>query len=202
MRGALLVLLALSLGCGGSLSKPAVGDAGADARPDALADGSRAVDGRGDGAEVSLAPPDGASDLQRDVTGDASGADASGDATCAPISCAPFVCRQGQCLSSCDGDEDCQTPARCQSGTCRGIPLLSCTQHAECASGHCYQGVCCDRPCDGVCASCAQPASRGVCTPLPLDALPAAGVCDGDGGADATVDSAAETGPADAPSGD
>jgi hypothetical protein len=40
----------------------------------------------------------------------------------------------------------------------------ACVTDAECTSGACSLGVCCDRACTGVCESCAEPDSKGTCT--------------------------------------
>ncbi len=38
---------------------------------------------------------------------------------------------------------------------------------ANCASGLCVTGVCCDTPCDSPCQACGLPQSLGVCSPVP-----------------------------------
>lgn len=43
----------------------------------------------------------------------------------------------------------------------------SCKFPADCASGFCVEGVCCDAPCDAPCSSCAMPWSPGKCAPQP-----------------------------------
>lgn len=42
-----------------------------------------------------------------------------------------------------------------------------CTGAADCLSGFCADGVCCDVACDVACVSCARPSSIGTCTLLP-----------------------------------
>ena len=41
----------------------------------------------------------------------------------------------------------------------------ACTSDAECESGACADGVCCDTSCDGVCESCNSPGQVGSCVP-------------------------------------
>jgi hypothetical protein len=43
----------------------------------------------------------------------------------------------------------------------------SCTTNAQCASGFCVGGVCCNTSCIGSCVACNLPATRGTCTPKP-----------------------------------
>ncbi|MCA9620898.1 MAG: hypothetical protein KC731_17875 [Myxococcales bacterium] len=43
----------------------------------------------------------------------------------------------------------------------------TCTIAAECASGHCIEGVCCNDACIGDCYSCALTGTVGTCTPVP-----------------------------------
>jgi hypothetical protein len=44
---------------------------------------------------------------------------------------------------------------------------VACVADGECGSGHCSpDGVCCDTKCDGVCESCNQTATKGMCTPF------------------------------------
>ena len=42
----------------------------------------------------------------------------------------------------------------------------TCTAGAQCASGFCVDGVCCDRACDGSCESCALTGKVGTCSPI------------------------------------
>jgi hypothetical protein len=92
---------------------------------------------------------------------------------------------------------------------------LACKADADCSSGHCTDGVCCETACNGVCESCALPDGPGKCLPIPngtdpdhecLPApLPDAGAPPpadaGDGGATdgseaGATDAASDTGPA------
>lgn len=42
----------------------------------------------------------------------------------------------------------------------------ACTVAAQCASGFCVYGVCCDTACDGACQSCSQTGKVGTCSPV------------------------------------
>jgi hypothetical protein len=52
-----------------------------------------------------------------------------------------------------------------------------CTMDAECASGHCEQGVCCSGLCEGLCRSCNLPGSVGACTDVAAGAPDPSGRC-------------------------
>lgn len=43
----------------------------------------------------------------------------------------------------------------------------ACQLDAECASGHCIEGVCCDTECAGDCYTCVLAGNVGTCTPVP-----------------------------------
>jgi MYXO-CTERM domain-containing protein len=66
----------------------------------------------------------------------------------------------------------------------------ACKTAAECASGFCVDGVCCDRACDGTCESCTMPFAPGKCVPVPIgldpkmqcSAIPCTRTCNGAGG--------------------
>ncbi len=118
---------------------------------------------------------------------------------------------------ACTIDEECLS-SKCTAGTCAaseppdaaspdaGSPdaappdasakpvvgdFQRCANGAECASGFCVDGVCCDTACDEACHSCALPWAPGTCTlePYGTDRKNACGVsgacvatCDGKGG--------------------
>src|SRR5262249_20136194 len=89
------------------------------------------------------------------------------------VSCAPFVCTAANdCSSSCTDDSGCAgaTPY-CNSGLCKATKPLgrSCGGGAECTSGNCVDGVCCDQPqsaCGG-CKACNLAGSMGMCKAVP-----------------------------------
>lgn len=70
-------------------------------------------------------------------------------------------------------------PARC--ALFRGSP---CKSDAQCGTGHCVDGVCCDSACDGQCEACDVDGSFGVCVPVSGAPHGARTACD-PGGADA-----------------
>ncbi len=63
------------------------------------------------------------------------------------------------------------SPSHFNGGACVGA--------TDCESGHCSEGVCCERPCDGPCESCA--GSEGQCRPIGRGEAcrGKAGACDG-----------------------
>lgn len=73
--------------------------------------------------------------------------------------------------SSCASDDDCDKPGYyCATTEASGSCILrrslgeSCTSSAACKSGMCVDGVCCNEPCDGICAACSLEGSEGTCT--------------------------------------
>ncbi len=61
------------------------------------------------------------------------------------------------------------------------VKAAACIGHAECASGYCVDGVCCESACTGQCETCNAGAAAGFCTPV--TGAPKAGraACDGVG---------------------
>jgi hypothetical protein len=57
-------------------------------------------------------------------------------------------------------------PASRDGGVVPSSANASCTIAAQCASGFCVDGVCCDAACDGSCESCAQTGKVGTCAPV------------------------------------
>jgi hypothetical protein len=63
-------------------------------------------------------------------------------------------------------------------------PNQNCTVAAQCASGFCVDGVCCDTACDGACQSCSLTGKVGTCTPVKNgadDACNGGSICDATG---------------------
>jgi hypothetical protein len=61
-------------------------------------------------------------------------------------------------------------------------PNQTCTVGAQCASGFCVDGACCNRPCDGACESCGLTGKIGVCSPIRNatdDSCDGDSICDG-----------------------
>ncbi|MFO0608769.1 MAG: dickkopf-related protein [Polyangiales bacterium] len=105
--------------------------------------------------------------------------------------CRPYTCDGNQCRSSCTTAADCVDGNRCEMGRC--VPRAGlgtpCSNSGQCgADAVCSDGVCCNRACDGVCESCALPATAGVCTPLPANTqvsdagVPGVCICNGSSG--------------------
>src|SRR5262249_51246605 len=49
------------------------------------------------------------------------------------------------------------------AGACRSALGQKCAHAADCASGHCADGVCCNSDCPGQCESCALAGQMGTC---------------------------------------
>jgi hypothetical protein len=97
-------------------------------------------------------------------------------------SCAPYVCDGASttCPSTCVTNIDCAPGSFCDAGgNCVGTkPIGSvCTNAAECQSGNCADGYCCNSACNGSCNACNISGSLGTCTPVP-DGSPGAPGCD------------------------
>ncbi|MBX3184341.1 MAG: hypothetical protein KF915_17060 [Polyangiaceae bacterium] len=94
----------------------------------------------------------------------------SGSGSCSSqqqVACAPYSC-SGSACDQCTSDSGCASGQFCGGGRCLAVqPDGSvCSGDGQCASGHCVDGVCCDTACEGQCASCAEPGTIGVCSPI------------------------------------
>ena len=74
-------------------------------------------------------------------------------------SCGAFGCSasSGTCLTTCASGGDCQPGNYCDATShCVGVqaPGKACASGAECSSGHCIDGYCCDTACGGLCEAC------------------------------------------------
>lgn len=113
---------------------------------------------------------------------------------CTPADCNDTLCTDGVCelapngellcadgAGTCDDQGKCgkcddgvkngdETGVDCGEGTvCGKCAAAPCADGAECASGSCQEGICCDAPCDGACLACTQTLTGepdGVCAPL------------------------------------
>ena len=70
--------------------------------------------------------------------------------------CSPYLCKNGACLLSCTANDDCIAGSACIGSHClapgdNGTP---CTDAAQCTSGYCVDGVCCNTDCSGTCEAC------------------------------------------------
>jgi hypothetical protein len=134
-----------------------------------------------------------------DVATERAAALCDGKGTCAPAntkSCAPAVCLGDSCGAPCAGHGDCQSGFWCDGGTCRmkRQPAADCENSAQCLSGFCSEGVCCNEACNSKCKSCRIEGALGMCTFAPMQQDPKsecgvqpittcgnAGGCDGKG---------------------
>jgi hypothetical protein len=99
--------------------------------------------------------------------------------------CNGFACdgvSQG-CPTTCGSDGDCTSGYFCSSGACvtRYGNATACTLDAQCLSGFCRDGVCCNSDCAGKCQTCSD--LPGLCSTAKLGATPRAScgayLCDG-----------------------
>ena len=106
-----------------------------------------------------------------------------GFGTCSPALppttlCSPFACEPGGCRTRCTIDNDCAGGFSCAAGQCKVSQGLPCQNGAECATGSCTDGVCCNALCDGLCERCNLPGTVGSCEAVPAGADPD-NECDG-----------------------
>jgi hypothetical protein len=85
---------------------------------------------------------------------------------------------EGSCANvpnNTDPANECVGATACNgAGAC--VPLVSgvaCTLGAECASGNCVDGVCCNSACGGTCMACNLAGSQGTCSNVPDNTDPA-----------------------------
>lgn len=71
------------------------------------------------------------------------------------------------------------------AGSCAKALGEACSTAEECESGHCTEGVCCDKACSGVCRSCKRFSQAGQCVSVP-NGVQITGGCDGDQVCDGT----------------
>ncbi len=96
------------------------------------------------------------------------------------VGCAPTA---GGSPASCTFDSDCPSTLWCEAGLCTDDEQNgeSCDRDAQCASGSCAYGVCCNVACDGQCEACDLAGSVGTCTPISGDPRPWHKQCADDG---------------------
>ncbi|MDP2269378.1 MAG: hypothetical protein Q8N23_24880 [Archangium sp.] len=129
-------------------------------------------------------------------TGDCESCNAVGtEGRCAPLAeatapgaCGDYACDgvSGSCPATCTTSRQCSPGRFCNSGVCTTLKLpgVTCGSSAECQSGFCADGVCCDQACSGSCDRCNLAGSVGTCSPAPASdpGSPACGgavVCNG-----------------------
>jgi hypothetical protein len=92
-------------------------------------------------------------------------------------------CNQQGAIGMCKGYEvgtdpemECKDSQICASpGLCAPEdrpPGTMCDKDAQCASGHCTDGVCCNVACNGTCESCAVKGQEGTCSPYDVSQDP------------------------------
>jgi hypothetical protein len=116
-----------------------------------------------------------------------SGCSAASASSCASGYCVDGVCcEQSTCTGTCmscnvpgmagkclpvpvgSGDDSCPSDQACDaSKACKKLLGQQCGGFADCASGHCADGVCCNTDCNDSCKTCNLAASRGTCSFVP-----------------------------------
>jgi hypothetical protein len=102
--------------------------------------------------------------------------DGKGVCVAGPIkSCAPAECMGDACAPPCAIDADCPMGRWCDSGTCRNTREQGgpCVRAAQCGSGFCTDGVCCNMACNASCYACNLEGAVGVCKAIPSGQDPA-----------------------------
>lgn len=88
------------------------------------------------------------------------------DAACESCANAETGVANGTCataLPDTDPEDRCGATAVCGAGgSCVSDNGVACTDNAQCGSGFCVDGVCCNSACDGICRSCLASESGGV----------------------------------------
>jgi hypothetical protein len=92
-------------------------------------------------------------------------------ATCKPYRCGKKDVRDADignstCQVACQELKDCSQGFACLKGKCiqhRG-PGAQCDVNAQCASGHCVDGICCNKACNSPCQKCTD---MGICDYVP-----------------------------------
>ncbi|MBM4360233.1 MAG: hypothetical protein FJ096_19170, partial [Deltaproteobacteria bacterium] len=78
-----------------------------------------------------------------------------------------MVCQACTASPQCNNDKYCDTTnGKCAADKAQGD---ACTEDAMCPSGHCVDGVCCDKKCDTTCAACSAAktgGTDGTCAPV------------------------------------
>lgn len=131
------------------------------------------------------------------------------DADCPTGFCRDAYCCDRDCSGACEacnrpgepglcgpipaGDDpagECPAGSTCDgTGRCALLPGETCASGADCLSGSCADGVCCDTTCEGACRACDLPGRGGVCSFVPAGQdpdveCPVGEACDGAGACD------------------
>jgi Cys-rich repeat protein len=77
-------------------------------------------------------------------------------------------CDEGKCVQ-CTQNDHCGAGRFCDNSQCVNVMQKGedCKADAQCASGHCYDGVCCLTECNKECWSCNLAPFSGYCSPVP-----------------------------------
>jgi hypothetical protein len=100
--------------------------------------------------------------------------------------CAPYSCdtNTGACFNACSQSNQCVSGQQCVSASCgKKMKGATCTANADCASGFCADGVCCNVACQGGCVSCATTGRLGTCWPIDQGVPDPRAVCKDQGAA-------------------
>jgi hypothetical protein len=118
-----------------------------------------------------------------------SGCSPASASSCASGNCVDGVCcaqTAAQCAGTCkacnvagslgtcsnvpagQGDDTCPSDQACDPNQqCKAIVGHACGSFADCASGHCADGVCCNTDCNDTCKACNLTGTSGTCTVIP-----------------------------------
>jgi MYXO-CTERM domain-containing protein len=126
------------------------------------------------------------------ANGTVTGLFCNGGGVCAgtSVSCGLYACdpTNTKCNTSCATDADClitasaycdTAPGTCQTKQPNGAP---CKSGSACNSGACFDGVCCNQACGGLCQACDVAPNMGLCVPITGDpTMYGHPACPGDG---------------------
>jgi hypothetical protein len=111
----------------------------------------------------------------------------SGQCVEAPMTiCTPYTCDStgdattGSCFQSCTSNAQCAPNTACDvaTGSCQlKAQGAACTDDAQCPSGFCADGVCCNNACQGGCVACNLSGRIGTCWPIDAGATDPHRVC-------------------------
>ncbi|MGE0322425.1 MAG: DNRLRE domain-containing protein [Polyangiaceae bacterium] len=82
------------------------------------------------------------------------------------LSCPSGMCVGDACGGDCTADGDCGVDEYCAAGVCQPTENLGapCSRSAQCGSGRCVDGYCCNSACSGQCEACDISGSLGLCS--------------------------------------
>lgn len=121
------------------------------------------------------------------------------DGVCCDVAACTGACKScnvpgsaGTCVLAKAGTEvagSCDAGKACDgTGSCKTKNSVACASAADCASGFCVDGVCCNSACDGACVSCNQAGHLGQCTPYQAGSDPQSECGKGTGACKSTCD--------------